>query len=130
MSRRTVQTQLGLLLEEQSDQGLHCLPLHLLILSLSEICDMLNESCGRASLKLWGTIAFIFKLTVGQVEFSGLFLTLWCLGSNLPCYYGDVVGGQHDHTEEFCDQTDQPARDKQEKSISQNQSPKIYYSFV
>ena len=29
MSGQTVQTQIRLLLEEQSDQGLHCLPCHL-----------------------------------------------------------------------------------------------------
>ena len=29
MPRQTVQTQIRLLLEEQSDQGLHCLPFHL-----------------------------------------------------------------------------------------------------
>ena len=49
MSRQTVQTQIRLLLEEQSDQGLHCLPSHLRILSQSEFLDILNESCGRAS---------------------------------------------------------------------------------
>ena len=32
MSGQTVQTQIRLLLEEQSDQGLHCLPFHLHIL--------------------------------------------------------------------------------------------------
>ena len=31
-SRQTVQTQIRLLLEEQSDQGLHCLPFHLHLL--------------------------------------------------------------------------------------------------
>ena len=36
MSRQTV------LLGEQSDQGIHYLPLHLRILSLSEFLDMLN----------------------------------------------------------------------------------------
>ena len=78
MSRQTVQTQIRLLLEEQSDQGLHCLPLHLHILSLSEFLDMLNESCGtvQGKLKLWGQVAFVFNLPVGQVEFYGLFLTL------------------------------------------------------
>ena len=30
--RQTVQTQIRLLLEEQSDQGLHCLPFHLHLL--------------------------------------------------------------------------------------------------
>ena len=49
MSRQTVQIQISLLLEEQSDQGLHCLLLHLRILSISEFFDMLNESYGRAS---------------------------------------------------------------------------------
>ena len=43
MSRQTVQTQIRLLLEELSDEGLHCLPLHLFILSLSKFLDMLNE---------------------------------------------------------------------------------------
>ena len=46
MSRQTVQTQIRLLLEKQSDEGLHCLPLHLRILSLSELLDMLIESRG------------------------------------------------------------------------------------
>ena len=48
MSRQTVQTQ--------SAQGLHCLPMHLCILSLSEFLDMLNESCGtvQGKLKLGG----------------------------------------------------------------------------
>ena len=76
MSRQKVQTQIRLLLEEQSDQGLHCLPLHLRILSLSEFLDMLNELCGRAIYICRGQVAFVFKLPVGQVEFSGLFLTL------------------------------------------------------
>ena len=31
---QTVQTQIRLLLEEQSDQGLHCLPLHLHLLDI------------------------------------------------------------------------------------------------
>ena len=55
MSRQTVQTQIRLLQEEQSDQGLHCLPLHLRILSLSEFLDMLNELCGtvQGKLKSW-----------------------------------------------------------------------------
>ena len=80
MSWQTVQTQIRLLLEEQSDQGLHCLPLYLLILSLSEFLDMLNESCGtvQGKLKSWGTSCFCLQvaLPVGQVVFSGLFLTL------------------------------------------------------
>ena len=46
MSWQTVQTLIRRLLEEQSDHGLQCLPLHLLIFSLSEFLDMLNESCG------------------------------------------------------------------------------------
>ena len=54
MSRQTVQTQIRLLLEEQPDQGLHCLSLHLLILSLSKLLDMLNET--------WQV-----KIEVGQV---------------------------------------------------------------
>ena len=77
MSRQTVQTLIRLLLEEQSDQGLHCLTLNLRILSLSEFLEMLNESCGRASQTCGGQVAFVFKLPVGQVEFSGLFLTLF-----------------------------------------------------
>ena len=52
MSWQTVQTQIRLLLEEQSDQGLHCLTSHLHILSLSEFLDMLNESCGTVQGKL------------------------------------------------------------------------------
>ena len=78
MSRQTVQTQIRLLLEEQSDQGLLCLPWHLHILSLSEFLDMLNESCGWASQICGGQVAFVFKLPARQVEFSGLFLTLQC----------------------------------------------------
>ena len=76
MSRQTVQTQIRLLLKEQSDQGLHCLPMHLSTLSLSEFLDMLNESCGRASSNCGGQVAFVLKLPTGQVKFSGLFLTL------------------------------------------------------
>ena len=76
MSRQTVQTHIRLLLKEQSDQGLHCLPLHLPILTLSEFSDMVNESCGRASYNCGGQVAIVFKLPVGQVEFSGLFQTL------------------------------------------------------
>ena len=49
MPRQTVQTQIRLLLEEQSDQDPHCLSLQLHTLSLSEILDMFKESCGRAS---------------------------------------------------------------------------------
>ena len=66
MSRQTVQTQIRLLLEEQSDQGLHCLPLHLHILSLSEFLDTLtlNESCGRASSYYGGKVAFA-ELSLG-----------------------------------------------------------------
>ena len=78
MSRQTVLTQIRLLLEEQSDLGLHCLLLHLRILSLSELFNMLNESCCtvQGKLKSKAKVAFVFKLPVGQVEFSGLFLTL------------------------------------------------------
>ena len=48
MSRQTVQTKIRLLLEEQSDQGLHCLPLHLCILSLSEFLDVKGIMLHRA----------------------------------------------------------------------------------
>ena len=43
-TRQTVQTQIRLLLEEQSDQGLHCLqfPLHLLDALLYGIAIMFN----------------------------------------------------------------------------------------
>ena len=66
MSRQTVQTQIRLLLEEQSDKGVHCLPLHLLILSISEFLDMLNELCGtvQGNLKLLGTRPFCQKSSV------------------------------------------------------------------
>ena len=47
MAWQTVQSQIRQPPEEQSDQGLHCLPLQLCILSLSEFLDMLNESCGK-----------------------------------------------------------------------------------
>ena len=69
ISRQTVQTQIRLLLVEQSDQGLHCLPLHLQILSLSEFLDMLNNHVAqcRASKNHGGQVAFVFKLPVGQV---------------------------------------------------------------
>ena len=76
-----------------------------------------------------------YKCSLVRKTYAGLLVmgSLLCIflrspDSNLPCYYGDVVGVQHDHTEEFCDQTDQPARKKQEKSISPCQSPKLYYS--
>ena len=47
-----MQTQIRLLLEEQSEKGLHCLPLHLRILSLLEFLDMLNELCGTVQGKV------------------------------------------------------------------------------
>ena len=71
MSRQKVQTQIRLLLEEQSDQGLHCLPLQLRILSLSEFLDMLNESSGTVHGKL--------KLMVGDK----LLLSSSCLSNKL-----------------------------------------------
>ena len=75
MSRQTVQMQIRLLLKEQPDQGLHCLPLHLRILSLSEFLDMLNKSCGavQGKLKLWGTSCFcllILDLSIFSKSFD------------------------------------------------------------
>ena len=35
----------------------------------------MNDSC-RASYNCGGQVAFVFRLPAGQVEFSGLFLTL------------------------------------------------------
>ena len=45
---------------------------------------MLNESCGTVQGKLncGGQVAFVFKLPIRQVEFSGLFLILWRLDCN------------------------------------------------
>ena len=41
---------------------------------------------------------------------------------NLPCYYGDVAGEQHDHIEEFCDLTDQPVNRNRTILLWQNRN--------
>ena len=63
MSRQTVQTRIRLLLEEQSDQCLHCLSLHLRILSLSEFLDMLNDHVA-GQVKIVGDKLICFCLQV------------------------------------------------------------------
>ena len=48
----------------------------------------MNDSC-RASYNFGGQVAFVFRLPAGQVEFSGLFLTL--LSYKNGCFFLLVI---------------------------------------
>ena len=49
----------------------------------------MNDSC-RASYNCGGQVAFVFRLPAGQVEFSGLFLTLWSISHHAFRSYGPL----------------------------------------
>ena len=74
---QTVQTQIRLLLKEQSDQGLHCLPFHLAFKEqLHEKHNLGQNKCGM--FEILGHLPYMCIRYICTVSRSSLtFITLW-----------------------------------------------------
>ena len=62
-SEQTVQTQIRLLLKEQSDQGLHCLPFHLHLLDVLLHCKTKLFHFGTIMVTMLGV--YYFRISMG-----------------------------------------------------------------
>ena len=69
-SGQTVQTQIRLLLEEQSDQDFHCLPFAIPFASFFRILGRLQ--CSHSNFKLGVFIPPMYKICEYEVKFTGM----------------------------------------------------------